>query len=119
MLLGDQELLPSGILDNLNELDFLAVIGPYLPESLTDNAHAFLPKPLWLEENGTYTSLDGSEFAYKQRVLEPPEGIKDTWQTLLSLAKKGDFNPGFTTWDELRKKTAPVMEANGGDGKNM
>ena len=119
MLLGDQELLPSGILDSLNELDFLAVIGPHLPESLTDKAHAFIPKPLWLEENGTYTSLDGSEFDYKQRVLEPPEGIKDTWQTLLSLAKKSNFNPGFTTWDELRKKTATVMEANGDEGKNI
>ena len=110
MLLGGEEALSSTFLDSLGELDFLGVISPYFPELLADKAHVIIPKPLWMEENGTYTSLDGIELGYREKVLNPPEGVKGAWQTMMGLADLTKFRLNFNTWEELRKKVQNEME---------
>ena len=87
----------------LTGLDFLAVISPYVPEALIDKADVFIPNPAWLEEDGTYTSLDGSETGYKKKVLEPPNGVRDSWQILSALAERTGFRPDFQTWNDVCK----------------
>jgi len=113
VLLAGEQISDPGILDSLNSLDFLAIITPNFPESLADIAHVFIPKPLWMEEDGTYTSLDGFEIAYKKKVVNAPEGIQDTWQTLLSLAKKTGLHRDFKTWDDLCKKAEEAIRRDG------
>ncbi|MBL7175027.1 MAG: molybdopterin-dependent oxidoreductase [Desulfobacteraceae bacterium] len=93
MLLGGEEISDPDILDILNGLDFLAVISPYFPESLAHKAHLFIPSPLWMEEDGTYTSLDGREIALKKKVLNAPDGVKDSCETLMALAERIGFHP--------------------------
>lgn len=110
MLLGGEETLSSDLLDRFSGLDFLGVMSPYFPEALADKAHVIIPKPLWMEEDGTYTSLDGIEFSYREKVLNPPEGVKGSWQTMVALADRTKFRPDFKTWKELRKKVEKEME---------
>lgn len=85
-------------------LDFLAVISPYWPDSLVDRTHMLIPKPLWMEMDGTCTGLDGSEIAFRQKMLNAPDGIKPSWQTLVALSAKANVHLDYCSWDELRKK---------------
>ncbi|MEW6615561.1 MAG: molybdopterin-dependent oxidoreductase [Thermodesulfobacteriota bacterium] len=110
ILLGGEETLSSDLLDRFSGLDFLGVMSPYFPEALADKAHVIIPKPLWMEEGGTYTSLDGIEFSYREKILNPPEGVKGSWQTMVALADRTKFRPDFKTWKELRKKVEKEME---------
>jgi formate dehydrogenase major subunit len=85
-------------------LDFLAVISPYWPDSLVDRTHMLIPKPLWMEMDGTCTGLDGSEIAFRQKMLNAPDGIKPSWQTLVALSAKANVHLDYCSWNELRKK---------------
>lgn len=109
ILLGGEEVTAPGLLDRLEALDLLAVLSPYFPESLTDKAHVLIPKPLWMEEEGTYTSVDGREVGYKRRVLQPPRGLKATWETILDLAQGTSFGPGVSSWEGLCQRVKEEM----------
>ncbi|MFH1491669.1 MAG: molybdopterin-dependent oxidoreductase [Pseudomonadota bacterium] len=104
VILGDGDAAGADLSEHLKGMDFLAVLSPYIPEKLKDRAHVFIPKPLWMEEDGTFTSLDGSEIAYKKKVLDPPEGMRESWQILKALADRAGFHPGYSTWEDLREK---------------
>ena len=114
IILSDgEEISDPQVLDKLNNLNFLAVISPYLKESLANKADVLLPIPLWMEEDGTYTSLDGCQIGFKRKVLEAPEGVKDSWQTLRFLAELTSFHADYETWNDL-SKTAEREIRNGG-----
>jgi NADH dehydrogenase/NADH:ubiquinone oxidoreductase subunit G len=86
------------------DLDFLAVISPYVTPHLRAKAHVLIPRPSWLEEAGTYTAMDGHEAARVEKVLQAPAGIRDTWQTLLALAERAGFHPPAKTLEALTRK---------------
>jgi formate dehydrogenase major subunit len=86
------------------ELDFLAVISPYRPADLADRAHVLIPKPSWMEMDGTCTGLDGCEIAFRQKMLDAPAGINTLWQTLAGLAVRANVHLDYGSWDELRQK---------------
>jgi NADH dehydrogenase/NADH:ubiquinone oxidoreductase subunit G len=86
------------------DLDFLAVISPCRPESLADRAHVLIPKPLWMETDGTCTGLDGCEIAFRQKMLNAPAEIKSPWETLAGLAARANVHLDYGSWDELRLK---------------
>lgn len=86
------------------DLDFLAVISPYWPDSLVERAHVLIPKPLWMETDGTYTGLDGSEIAFRQKMLDAPNGINPSWKTMAGLAAKANAHLDYGSWDELHQK---------------
>ncbi len=79
--------------DQMGEMEFLGVITPYFPESLTRRPDIIIPTPLWMEEGGTYTSLDGRETLFKEPVLIPLEGVRTTQTLLAALAKKAGVAP--------------------------
>ena len=79
--------------DQLGEMEFLGVISPYFPESLTRRPDIIIPTPLWMEEGGTYTSLDGRETLFKEPVLIPLDGVRTTQTLLAALAKKAGVAP--------------------------
>jgi NADH dehydrogenase/NADH:ubiquinone oxidoreductase subunit G len=113
VVLGHAKDLESPALAGLGEPDFLAVISPYFPESLAGKAHVVIPKPLWTEENGSFTSLDGEDVAYKQKVLDPPEGVRNSWDTLSALAEHAGFHHTLATWDDLSSKAAKAIKGRG------
>jgi NADH dehydrogenase/NADH:ubiquinone oxidoreductase subunit G len=104
-----EQIADPDLLERLTGLDFLAVISPYVPESLIDKADVVIPCPLWLEEDGTYTSLDGCETEYKKKVIEPPSGVRDSWQILSALAKRTGSRLDFETWNDLCKAAQEQM----------
>jgi formate dehydrogenase major subunit len=111
LYLGHPRDLDSSVLADLGALDFLGVISPYFPESLADIAHVLIPKPLGLESRGSYTSLDGWETGYVEKILDPPEGVKDSWETLKSLADQIGFRYKFKTWEDVTKKAEKAIKS--------
>jgi NADH dehydrogenase/NADH:ubiquinone oxidoreductase subunit G len=105
--------LDSPALQSLGEPDFLAVISPYFPENLAEKANVLIPKPLWLEENGSFTSVDGRDVAYKPKVLDPPEGVKPSWEVLTALAEHAGFRHRLPTWEDLRGKAEKTIKGRG------
>jgi NADH dehydrogenase/NADH:ubiquinone oxidoreductase subunit G len=95
------------------DLDFLAVISPYWPDSLADCAHVLIPKPLWMETDGTCTGLDGCEIAFRQKMLDAPAGINTSWETLAGLAARADVHLDYGSWDALRQKALREIQEDG------
>jgi NADH dehydrogenase/NADH:ubiquinone oxidoreductase subunit G len=110
LCLGHPKDLDSKAVAELGSLDFLGVISPYFPETLADSAHVVLPKPLGLESVGTYTSVDGWETGFVEKVLDPPEGVKDSWETLKSLADQMGYRHKFKTWEDLSQKAQKAIK---------
>ena len=94
-------------------LDFLAVIGPYRPVGLDNRAHVIIPKPLWMETDGTSTGLDGCEIAFRPKMLDAPAEIKSSWETLAGLAARANVHLDYGSWDELRQKAQREIQSDG------
>ncbi|MDQ1330194.1 MAG: 4Fe-4S dicluster protein [Thermodesulfobacteriota bacterium] len=111
MMLDDEDLQDSPVPEQLTGAEFLAVITPYFPEALKDVAHVLIPRPSLLEEEGTYTSLDG----YKTRTLYPilkrPKDVSESWQTLLALMQRTEFHPSYARWKDIRERVAGEMQS--------
>jgi len=110
LYLGHPKDLNSKAVADLGNLNFLGVISPYFPEALADRCQVVLPKPLGLESAGTYTSVDGWETGFVEKVLDPPEGVKDSWETLKSLADQIGFRHKFKTWEDLSQKAQKAIK---------
>jgi NADH dehydrogenase/NADH:ubiquinone oxidoreductase subunit G len=111
LCLGHPKDLDSSPVADLGHLDFLGVISPYFPESLAERCHVILPKPLRLESRGTYTSVDGWETGFAEKVLDPPEGVKDSWETLSILADQIGFRQKSKTWEDLSQKAQKAIKS--------
>ena len=109
MLLGEESAADIAAWTGRSTPEFLAVISPYLQTSLLEKAQVLIPRPCWLEEEGTYTASDGSETAYVQKVLVAPGDIRSTWQTLLALADRTGGAPAFKTLEQLTQKAAAEL----------
>jgi NADH dehydrogenase/NADH:ubiquinone oxidoreductase subunit G len=113
LLLSGEEGQALEFLSHNNGVDFLAIVSPYFSETLAEKGDVMIPIPFWMEEDGTYTSLDGLKIAYKKKVVNSPKEIQDTWQTLMSLADKIGFHPDLKTWDDLCKKAEESIKRDG------
>jgi formate dehydrogenase major subunit len=105
LLLSGEEGQALEFLSHNNGVDFLAIVSPYFSETLAEKGDVMIPIPFWMEEDGTYTSLDGLKIAYKKKVVNSPKDMQETWQTLMSLSDRAGFDPKLKTWNDLRKKT--------------
>ena len=103
--------LDSSVVAGLGKLDFLGVISPYFPDTLAKKADVVIPKPLGMEAAGSYTSLDGRETGVMRKILDPPEGVKDSWETLNTLADQIGFHHKFKTWQGLSKKAVKAIKS--------
>jgi formate dehydrogenase major subunit len=110
VVLGHAKDLESPALAGVGKPDFLAVISPYFPESLAEEVHVVIPKPLWTEESGSFTSLDGRDVAYTQKILDPPDGVMNSWDILKTLAEQAGFRHTFQTWDDLSGKAEKAFK---------
>jgi hypothetical protein len=111
LCLGHPKDLDSRAVAELGTLDFLGVISPYFPDGLADRCQVVLPKPLGLESAGSYTSVDGWETGVVEKVLDPPEGVKDSWETFNSLADQIGYRPKFKTWEDLSQKAQKEIKS--------
>jgi formate dehydrogenase major subunit len=103
----------SPVLSGLGALEFLAVMSPYFPEGLADKAHVLIPKPLWTEENGSFTSLNGAEVVFKRKILDPPEGVMDSWEILKALADHAGLKAKFSSREDLSRKAQKAIKGRG------
>jgi len=113
MVLSHARDLESPALARVGDPDFLAVISPYFPESLAEKVRAVIPKPLWTEEHGSFTSLDGRDVTYKQKILDPPEGVMTSWDVMKSLAEHAGYRHTFPSWDDLSGKAEKAIKGRG------
>jgi NADH dehydrogenase/NADH:ubiquinone oxidoreductase subunit G len=108
-LLGSPKDMNCDALTHLRGLDFLGVISPYFPKALADRAHVIIPKRLWMEEFGSFTSLDGWEIGAKPKVLEAPEGVRESLEILSALADGIGFRHNYKSWGELSEKAEKAI----------
>jgi NADH dehydrogenase/NADH:ubiquinone oxidoreductase subunit G len=111
LFLSHRKDLDSSAIAGLGKLDFLGVISPYFPDTLAEKADVVIPKPLGMEASGSYTSLDGWETGFVHKVLDPPEGVNNSWETLNTLADQIGFRHKFKTWDDLSKKAVKAIKS--------
>ena len=111
LCLGHPKDLDETAMAEIGHLDFLGVISPYFPETLAHCADVVLPKPLRLESAGTYNSVDGWETGFVEKVLDPPEGVKDSWETFNLLADQIGFRHTFKTWEDLSQKAQKAIKS--------
>jgi formate dehydrogenase major subunit len=111
MLLDNENMAGSHLLERLNELEFLGVITPYFPEALKDTAHVLIPRPTSLEEEGSYTSLDGREVRTLHALLRRPAGVSESWQTMLALMQRTEFHPSYARWKDITARVNGEMQS--------
>ena len=100
----------EGESDRLAGSDFLAVMTAWFPENCPEAVRVLLPRPTWLEAEGTFTSLDGLETAFKPAVVPPPAGVRPTWRSLLALMDLMGVREAGRTWDELRQRAEKEIQ---------
>jgi NADH dehydrogenase/NADH:ubiquinone oxidoreductase subunit G len=88
---------------------FLAVITPYFNADVAEMAQVMLPRALWMEEDGTYTSMDGTETIFKPKVLDSPAGVRRTWEILQALAQRIDAPGAAKRWEDIRVKAEQML----------
>lgn len=95
---------PHPLPDFLKGLEFVVVVSPFFREEFAGKAHVLLPRPRWVEGEGTFTSLDGRETAFAERILDPPPGVQDAWKTLVDLAGGCGSPLSVKSWDQLKSR---------------
>jgi assimilatory nitrate reductase catalytic subunit len=99
----------SNIQRKLGQLDLLVVCDAFVNET-AESAHVILPIAQWAEEEGTMTNLEG-RVILRQRVRQPPEGVKTDIEILCALAERLGEGPRFrfdspaAVFEELRAAT--------------
>jgi assimilatory nitrate reductase catalytic subunit len=100
----------ANIVQKLAALDLLVVCDAFENET-SASAHVVLPTAQWAEEEGTLTNLEG-RVILRQRVQDPPSGVKTDLEVFAELAKRMGVTRGFSfgssreVFDELRHATA-------------
>jgi len=93
----------------LGDLDFLMVSDFFLSET-AERADVVLPSAQWAEEEGTMTNLEG-RVIYRQRVKQPPPGVRTDLEMLSALAERLGHGAGFpcepeAVFEELRRASS-------------
>lgn len=106
------------IKQRVRDLDFLVVCDFFMSET-AKLADVILPAAQWAEEEGTMTNLEG-RVILRQRVVEPPAGIKTDLEILCELGKRlgrkeqFSFETAREVFDELRAATqGAIADYNG------
>jgi len=100
----------SHIARKLAALELLVVCDAFENET-SQTAHVLLPITQWAEEEGTMTNLEG-RVLLRQRIREPPEGVRSDLDIMAALAERLGHGPSFryanseAVFDELRRATA-------------
>jgi formate dehydrogenase major subunit len=109
LLLSDESGADHPIIKQNKGVEFLAVIAPYVSESLMKRVHVLIPSPRWMEEPGTYCSLNGDEIVQHRPFVKPPEGVRESWQVLNLLGQKIGIKTGYKDFNQLSSKVKDVL----------
>ncbi len=101
------------VMARLDALDYLVVLTPCANEKVQARAHLLIPIPIWLEADGSYLSLDGSQWVYREASLAPPDGVRPLWRTLGRINQLAAAAPAAVTWEEIRKKVRVLLDRTG------
>jgi formate dehydrogenase major subunit len=89
----------------LEAVDFMMVADIFFNQT-TPYADVIFPCTSWAEEEGTYTNSE-RRIQMVRPFLKPHENYREFWWIVNELAKRLDYDMGFTTsnsvWEELRK----------------
>ncbi|RJR42787.1 MAG: 4Fe-4S dicluster domain-containing protein [Desulfobacteraceae bacterium] len=94
----------------LNGLEFLVVVASFHQKELEDRVNVLLPRPRWVEGEGTFTSLDGRESRYAAGLLDPPAGVQGAWKTLVDLAEGCGSPLTLKTWEQVSAKGREMIQ---------
>ncbi len=108
IVMGEEAVLDEDLLGRTRHAEFLAVMTPYALEEWLQRAHVLIPKPTGLETDGTYSSIDALEKAYRNKALLAPEGVRPAWETLAAMEECLGMPDGTKSWEELRKKVEAI-----------
>ncbi len=89
--------------------DFLVTITPYLHEEVAELTHVMLPTALWLEEDGTFGGLNGTEKIFKPKIINPPVGVKHSWEILHLLDAGANASPFRLSFSQIRERSAKIL----------
>ncbi|MBU0992762.1 MAG: molybdopterin-dependent oxidoreductase [Proteobacteria bacterium] len=109
LLMGDESSMGEDILARIHAAEFLAVITPYAHKFLMDRAHVLIPKPTWLEADGTYMSLDGLEQLFRKKTIAPPEGVWATREILSAMGEQIDLKVSSKQEGLFKKRSDPLV----------
>ncbi len=90
---------------------FLVTITPYLYEEVAELTHVMLPNALWLEEDGTFGGLNGTEKIFKPKIIDPPTGVKPSWEILHLLDAGANAVPTRLSFSQIRERSAKFLNA--------
>ncbi|MFZ1984163.1 MAG: hypothetical protein WAU91_07100, partial [Desulfatitalea sp.] len=57
----------------------------------------------------TYTRMDGAQIFFKPKVLDPPKGVKPTWEILQNMAQGIDAPGAARSWQDIRTKAEQLL----------
>lgn len=109
LLLSDESGADHPIIKQNKGVEFLAVIAPYVNEILMKKAHMLIPSPRWMEEPGTYCSLNGGEIVQHRPFVKPPEGVRESWQILNALGEKIGIKFDYQNFNQLSANVKDVL----------
>jgi len=92
----------------LNGLEFLVVVASFHQKELEERVNVLLPRPRWVEEEGTFTSMDGRESRHAAGILHPPAGVQGAWKTMMDLARGCGSPLTMKTWEEVSARAASL-----------
>lgn len=105
VMAADGETPGRAILELFESLEFLAVLSPFVPEAgWARKAEVVLPIPSWMEQDGTYTSIDGRLVVHKEKMLSAPANVMDIGEALIKLAQKAGLDLEYTALEDLRQQ---------------
>jgi predicted molibdopterin-dependent oxidoreductase YjgC len=87
------------IVQKKNPTDFLVVQGVFKDRNYGD-ADVVLPMAVWVEYEGTYISSE-SRVNLVEKVLEPPQGAKPTWEIFKAFFRRMELGWDYNSPEEI------------------
>jgi formate dehydrogenase major subunit len=105
-MLGDDYLSEEQV-SRLLKAPYLVAQAAYASE-LTDNADVVLPATIWSEQEGHYVNMDG-RVQKAEKVIEPPEGVRDNISVLSELAMRMNMSIKADWNESLHERKSSVV----------
>lgn len=106
VMLGDDYLSEEQV-SRLLKAPYLVAQASYASE-LTEKADVVLPATIWSEQEGHYVNMDG-RVQKAEKVIEPPEGVRDNTSVLSELAMRMNMSIKADWNESLHERKSSVV----------
>ncbi|MFO7585978.1 MAG: molybdopterin-dependent oxidoreductase [Anaerolineales bacterium] len=106
VMLGDDYLSEEQV-SRLLKAPYLVAQAAYASE-LTEKADVVLPATIWSEQEGHYVNMDG-RVQKAEKVIEPPEGVRDNTSVLSELAMRMNMSIKADWNESLHERKSSVV----------